>query len=74
MSKGARILNGGFIPKGEDELAKGSFYPPTVLCDVPENALIAQKEIFGPIMCIFKVIRRPRCSAEPWLSHLALHS
>eukprot|EP00605_Chrysophyceae_sp_TOSAG23-4_P001273 GSChrysophyteH1.ASY1.ANO1.1384.1 assembled CDS len=33
----------------------GSFYPPTVLADVPENARIAQEEIFGPIMCIFCV-------------------
>ena len=55
VSKGARVLNGGFVPSRGDPLASGSFYPPTVLCDVPESALIAQKEIFGPIMCIFKV-------------------
>jgi acyl-CoA reductase-like NAD-dependent aldehyde dehydrogenase len=36
-------------------MGKGSFYPPTILADVPENAIIAQEEIFGPIMCIFKV-------------------
>ena len=53
---GARILNGGSIPKKRgDPLGKGCFYPPTVLVDVPENALIAQEEIFGPIMCVFKV-------------------
>lgn len=55
VSKGARVLSGGYIPSGESELAKGSFYPPTVLADVPEDAIIAQEEIFGPIMCIFKV-------------------
>jgi acyl-CoA reductase-like NAD-dependent aldehyde dehydrogenase len=55
VKKGARVLAGGFIPSGDDALARGSFYPPTVLADVPENALIAQEEIFGPIMCIFKV-------------------
>jgi len=55
VSKGAKVLSGGFIPGPESELSKGSFYPPTVLADVPENALIAQEEIFGPIMCIFKV-------------------
>lgn len=54
MSKGAKVLAGGQIPK-EGVLAEGSFYPPTVLADVPENANIAQEEIFGPIMCIFKV-------------------
>jgi len=55
VKKGAQLLAGGKIPKGRDPLAKGSFYPPTVLADVPEDALIAQEEIFGPIMCIFKV-------------------
>lgn len=56
VSKGAKVLAGGFIPTGKDNpLTKGSFYPPTVLADVPENAEIAQEEIFGPIMCIFKV-------------------
>jgi acyl-CoA reductase-like NAD-dependent aldehyde dehydrogenase len=52
---GAKVLSGGFIPGPESDLSKGSFYPPTVLADVPENAIIAQEEIFGPIMCIFKV-------------------
>lgn len=55
VAKGARLVHGGYIPKGSDPLAKGCFYPPTVLADVPENAFIAQEEIFGPIMCIFKV-------------------
>ena len=53
--KGAKVLSGGFLPSGKDPLASGSFYPPTVLADVPESADIAQLEIFGPIMCIFKV-------------------
>lgn len=55
VAKGARCLTGGYIPKGRDALTKGSFYPPTVIANVPENAIIAQEEIFGPIMCIFKV-------------------
>lgn len=54
--KGARVLAGGFIPD-KDQLALGSFYPPTVLVDIPENAFIAQEEIFGPIMAVFKVIK-----------------
>lgn len=53
--KGARVLKGGFIPDHTHPLSKGSFYPPTVLVDIPEQALIAQEEIFGPIMAIFKV-------------------
>lgn len=55
VSKGAKILAGGFIPTENDPLSKGCFYPPTILADIPENALIAQEEIFGPIMAIFKV-------------------
>jgi succinate-semialdehyde dehydrogenase/glutarate-semialdehyde dehydrogenase len=36
-------------------MCAGSFYPPTVLADVPEDALVAQEEVFGPLMCIFRV-------------------
>jgi acyl-CoA reductase-like NAD-dependent aldehyde dehydrogenase len=55
VQKGAKLLAGGYIPDKKHDLAKGSFYPPTIIADVPESALIAQEEIFGPIMCIFKV-------------------
>ena len=55
VSKGARVLHGGEIPKAGSALATGCFYPPTVLVDVSETAKIAQEEIFGPIMCVFKV-------------------
>jgi acyl-CoA reductase-like NAD-dependent aldehyde dehydrogenase len=55
VSRGARVTAGGYIPGMKDPLASGSFYPPTILADVPEDALIANEEIFGPIMCIFKV-------------------
>lgn len=51
------LFLGGVIPKNS-ELGKGFFYPPTVLADVSESAWIAQEEIFGPIMCIFKVFFR----------------
>lgn len=47
VSKGAIVLAGGKL------IEKGSFYPPTVLKNVPMTAKIAQEEIFGPIMCIF---------------------
>ena len=79
MSKGARLLVGGYTPSGDDPLAAlalwrprplgwraaafharcceqaGSFYPPTVIVDVPESADILQTEIFGPIMCVVRV-------------------
>lgn len=50
VSKGAKLLAGGKLHD-----CQGSFYPPTVLADVPESADIAQQEIFGPIMCIMRV-------------------
>lgn len=50
VSKGARILSGGFIPEKNSDLASGSFYPPTIVADVPENALMAQEEIFGNLL------------------------
>jgi len=57
VNKGAQLLHGGRLPASDDPVLGGgrSFYPPTVLAGVPENAIIAQEEIFGPIMCIFKV-------------------
>lgn len=52
VAKGAKLLAGGKVPgKG----ASGCFYPPTVLADVPEDAIIMREEIFGPIMCIYRV-------------------
>ena len=53
VKKGAMLLAGGKIPKGRDPLAKGSFYPPTVLADVPENANIAQVSDISEIKRLF---------------------
>jgi succinate-semialdehyde dehydrogenase / glutarate-semialdehyde dehydrogenase len=44
MSSGARLVTGGTVPDG-----LGYFYPPTVLADVPESALLLREEIFGPV-------------------------
>jgi len=44
VSRGARILVGGKPVEGP-----GHFYPPTVLADVPEAALMRHEEIFGPV-------------------------
>ena len=52
VSKGAEILVGGDWTDKDTET--GSFYPPTILRDVPMTAKIARDEIFGPIMCIFE--------------------
>lgn len=55
VSRGARVLCGGTLPSKEDVRKRGSFYPPTLVVDVPIEALIAQEEIFGPIMCVIKI-------------------
>jgi succinate-semialdehyde dehydrogenase / glutarate-semialdehyde dehydrogenase len=47
VKKGAKVLTGGKVPDG-----KGFFYPPTVLTDVPQGALMLEEEIFGPVAAI----------------------
>ncbi|MFD1713459.1 NAD-dependent succinate-semialdehyde dehydrogenase [Amnibacterium flavum] len=44
LSRGARLALGGETPDGP-----GSFYPPTVLVDVPADARILHEEVFGPV-------------------------
>ena len=45
---GARLVTGGKPLDGPDH-SQGSFYPPTVLVDVPPEAEIVRQEIFGPV-------------------------
>ena len=49
VSKGAQVLIGGSRPEGV-----GSFFAPTVLSDVPADALINQEETFGPVAALTK--------------------
>ena len=42
--RGAEVLTGGSTVDGP-----GNFYQPTVLTDVPSDALLASEEIFGPV-------------------------
>ncbi|AZO20543.1 NAD-dependent succinate-semialdehyde dehydrogenase [Mesorhizobium sp. M1E.F.Ca.ET.045.02.1.1] len=44
VARGAKVLCGGAIAEG-----RGFFYPPTVLSDVPADAVMAHEEIFGPV-------------------------
>jgi succinate-semialdehyde dehydrogenase/glutarate-semialdehyde dehydrogenase len=48
LSKGAKALCGGAAPR-----RTGYFFQPTVLAQVPEDALLASTEIFGPVAPIF---------------------
>jgi alpha-ketoglutaric semialdehyde dehydrogenase len=51
---GARILCGG-EPASEGELARGSFYQPTLLGGVRPEMRVAQEEIFGPVLSMIEV-------------------
>lgn len=46
-NKGAKLETGG-------HRIKGLFYKPTVLSNVPQEALIASEETFGPVCALFK--------------------
>jgi succinate-semialdehyde dehydrogenase/glutarate-semialdehyde dehydrogenase len=49
LERGARATTGGKPIDG-----KGFFYPPTVLENVPVDALLAHEEIFGPVAPVFR--------------------
>lgn len=49
---GAEILAGGSRPTAQ-KLAQGAFYLPTVISGIDNRASIAQREIFGPVLCVF---------------------
>lgn len=48
-ASGARVVLGG---GAVDAYPHGFFVQPTVFADVPEDASIAQEEIFGPVVCV----------------------
>jgi succinate-semialdehyde dehydrogenase/glutarate-semialdehyde dehydrogenase len=54
VDRGAKVLVGGQRPEGED-YAKGNFYLPTVLADVPNDAKMMQEECFGPALPVIRV-------------------
>jgi aldehyde dehydrogenase (NAD+) len=52
--EGAKLILGG-EPMKEPPYDKGWFYPPTIFVDVDPSMRIAQEEIFGPVLSVFKV-------------------
>jgi succinate-semialdehyde dehydrogenase/glutarate-semialdehyde dehydrogenase len=50
VAAGARVALGGRVPEGT-----GSFYPPTVLADIPGDSPADREEIFGPVASLFRV-------------------
>jgi alpha-ketoglutaric semialdehyde dehydrogenase len=51
---GASILCGG-EPAADGDLAKGSFFKPTLLGGVTAEMRVAQEEIFGPVLSLIEV-------------------
>ncbi|HEY7125278.1 MAG TPA: aldehyde dehydrogenase family protein [Ktedonobacterales bacterium] len=54
QQEGAKVLVGGAIAS-EGELAKGSFYRPTIYSGVRAEMRVAQEEIFGPCTSVIEV-------------------
>jgi succinate-semialdehyde dehydrogenase / glutarate-semialdehyde dehydrogenase len=50
VKAGARVLTGGHAAGGP-----GSFYPPTVLTEIPKDSPAYSEELFGPVACVFRV-------------------
>lgn len=52
--KGANLIYGGkALTKGK--FSKGNFIEPAIFTDVAYDSKIAREEIFGPVLCIFKI-------------------
>jgi succinate-semialdehyde dehydrogenase/glutarate-semialdehyde dehydrogenase len=55
VASGAKILTGGRRMRFVGDLARGTFYEPTVLADIPKGAPAYGDEIFGPVASLFRV-------------------
>ena len=55
VAAGAKILTGGRKFKADGDLARGHFYEPTVLVDIPKDSPAYRDEIFGPVASLFRV-------------------
>ena len=55
VAAGAKLLTGGRRPQLEGKLARGNFYEPTVLADIPVEAPAYNEELFGPVASLFRV-------------------
>ena len=51
--RGAVVHAGGKPWQPDDEALTGAYYEPTVLTDVPDDAVIGSEETFGPVLPIY---------------------
>ena len=52
LARGARVAAQATLPPGARE---GAYFPPTVLVDVPDGALVLREETFGPLLPVVRV-------------------
>lgn len=67
VGHGARLINGGVRWGGI-----GNFLEPTILADVPENALCAKDEIFAPVAAFFHSTRKRKLLTGPTIQNMVL--
>lgn len=53
QAEGANLVLGGTAPSAP-KLQHGNYFLPTIFTEVRPSMRIAQEEIFGPVLCIFK--------------------
>ncbi len=53
VAEGGKVLCGGAPLEGP--LARGSFYPPTVIDHVTPGSTLAMEEVFGPVLAVIRV-------------------
>ncbi|MCH6471392.1 succinic semialdehyde dehydrogenase [Sinomonas terrae] len=70
VARGARVLAGG---ASRPDLGP-SFFAPTVLTDVPEDAKLVREETFGPIVAIYPVASEDEAIARANDSELGLNA
>ena len=56
VASGAKILTGGRPIEFTGELARGNFYEPTVLADIPKDSPAYREDLFGPVACVFRAM------------------
>ncbi|WP_273716983.1 alpha-ketoglutaric semialdehyde dehydrogenase GucD [Alkalihalobacillus pseudalcaliphilus] len=54
IAAGASLLFGGKVPEG-DAYKHGYYVEPTIFENVDPRSELAQEEIFGPVLCLFKI-------------------
>jgi succinate-semialdehyde dehydrogenase / glutarate-semialdehyde dehydrogenase len=55
VAAGAKILTGGQRARLSGGFARGNFYEPTVLADIPKDSPAYRDEMFGPVASLFRV-------------------